>query len=202
MPASKALIGKMALAHCGINKDIRDVDNDRSNEAIQIRLFYDHIIDLLLETCEWSFAKTEERLALSDATSTQWAYAYVYPADCKFAIRIQNPAARTEGSGQKIPFEVVTNKGKDGKLILTDQAEAVLEYNMPVTNPALFSTSFVQAASLGVGSHIATPLRVDPNIAKNLMNQFSNWLSEAVNFQQREQREDVDPVSEFERMRG
>lgn len=40
----------------------------------------------------------------------------------------QNPAARTEGSGQKIPFEVVTNKGKDGKLILTDQAEAVLEY--------------------------------------------------------------------------
>ena len=42
----------------------------------------------------------------------------------------------------------------------------------------------------------------NPNIAKNLMNQFSNWLSEAVNFQQREQREDVDPVSEFERMRG
>lgn len=201
MPASKSLICNMALAHCGITKRIQDVDNERSNEAINCRLFYDHIVDLLLETCEWGFAKTETTLALSDATPSQWAYAYVYPADCKLALRIQNPSVRTEGTEQKIPFKVVTNANKDGKLILTDMEDAILEHNMPVTNPALFSTSFVQAVALGVGAHVASPLRVDANLAKNLSQQFQNWLSEAVNLQQREQRDDIDPVSELERMR-
>ncbi len=202
MPYSKDLLCNMALAHCGINGQIEGVDTEASNEASQCRLFYDHIIELLHGVCEWDFALTENPLALVDYTTDQWAYAYKYPVDCKLALRIQNQAYRSPGTDQGVPFKVRNLTGGAGKVILTDQEDAILEYNTSITNPALFNAQFAQAASLGIAAHICMPLRVDPNITKYVGSQWSIWLAEAINTKQREQHDDPEPQSEFLTARG
>lgn len=202
MAYSKTIICNMALAHVGVTARITDVDNEKSNEAINCRLFYDHIVELLHETCEWPFALREVALVNLGLPVNQWAFRYKYPVDCKLAVRIQNPAARTPGTDQKIPFTVRNLTDAYGKSILTDQASAILEYNTLITDPNLYNSSFVEALALGLGSHVGMPLRCDPNITKFVQAQFSNWLAEAVNFKQREQRDDVEPNSEMQTTRG
>lgn len=204
MTYSKNIISNMALAACGVNESIDDVDNENTNAAIQCRLFYDHIIALLHGVCEWDFALTEEQLVPVDYAQTNnlWRFTYKYPTDCKLALRIQNPAVRTPGQDQQIPFKVRNLTGGYGKVIMTDMENAVLEYNTLITDPALFNPQFAQAASLGIGAHIAAPLRVDPSLMKLVQGNFSGWLAEAVNTKQREQTDDSEPDSEFITTRG
>lgn len=202
MVYSKTLICNMALASVGVTARIQDVDNEISNEANNCRLFYDHLVELLHETCEWPFAMREVQLVDLETPPDEWAFRYKYPVDCKLAIKIKNPALRTPGTDGKIPFEVRDLTDGYGKVILCDAEDAILVYNKLITDPALYNSSFVQALSMGLGSHLAMPLRVDPNITKYVQGQFSNWLAEAVNFKQREQREDVEPDSEMQTVRN
>lgn len=204
MTYSKELLCSMAAAHCGVNEIIDDVDNDNTNLAIQCRLFFDHIVQLLHGICEWDFAMVEAPLVPVDYTQTNnlWAYAYKYPTDCVLALRIQNPAVRTPGEDQQVPFKVKNLAGGYGKVILTDMEDAILEYNTLVTNPDLWNAQFAQAVSLGVANHICMPLRVDPAIVKLVQSNFAGWLAEAVNTKQREQTDDSDPDSEFITTRG
>lgn len=197
MPYSKTIISNMALAHCGINARIQDVDNEKSNEANQCRLFFDHIVELVLEACPWPFATRRVVLQNLGSPPDEWAFRYKYPADCKLAIKIVNPSARTETNSQRIPFEIVDEEDGYGQCILTDQDDAVLKCNKLILDPGRFTASFAQAVAMGLGAHIATPLRVDPSITKVVQNNFNGWLAEAVNFKQREQQEDVEPDSEY-----
>lgn len=189
----------MALAHCGVNEAIDDVDSENTNSAIQCRLFYDHVVGLLHGVCEWDFALTEAPLVPVDyiQTNSQWAFAYKYPTDCRLALRIQNPAKRMPGQDQQIPFKVRNLAGGYGKVILTDMENAVLEYNTFINNPDLWNSVFVEALAMGIGSHIAAPLRVDANLIKLVQGNFTGWLAEAVNTKQREQTEDIEPDSQF-----
>lgn len=203
----KTQISNMMLAHCGITGQIDDVDNEDTNEAINCRLFFDHVRGILLETREWPFALRRDPLALQGAPTvgadtTEWAYRYKYPTNCKLALRILNPAVRTPATGQKIPFKIVDLRDGYGKAILTDQADAVLEYNHDEDDVSKFSSSFVSALALGGASHIVMPLRVDPNISNQVRSQFSNWLAEASNLVSREQQEDNEPDSEFQSVRS
>ena len=202
MVYSKAIICNMALAHVGVTARIQDVDNENSNEAINCRLFYDHIVDLLLETCLWPFAERDFTLADVGSPPPEWAKRYKYPVDCKYAAFIKNPALRTPGTDGKIPFIVKDLHDGYGKCILTDLEDAILVGNYIVTDPNKFSSSFVQAGAMGLASHVAMPLRVDANITKFVQAQFTNWLAEAVNFKQREQRDDPEPNSEMQTVRG
>lgn len=202
MPYSKTIISNMALAHCGVNARIQDVDNEKSNEANQCRLFFDHIVELVLEACEWPFATVFIPLQSLGDPPDGWAYRYKKPANCKLAIKIVNPATRTEATGQKIPFVIVDDEDGYGECILCDLEAAVLKCNRLILDPGRFTSSFAQAVAMGLASHIAMPLRVDGGIVKNVQNQFNGWLAEAVNFKQREQQEDVEPDSELVGARG
>lgn len=197
MSNSKSLICNMALGHCGVVARIEDVDNEFSNEAIVCKLYFDHITEVLHETCAWPFATRREELADLGTPPDDWAYRYKYPTDCKLAQKIVNPAARTPGTDRKIPFEVIDLDDAYGKAILTDQPDAILQFNRLTTDVTLWSSSFVQAHSMGMAAHIAMPLRVDTNIVRYVGAQFSNWLAEAVNLKQRERQDDPEPQSEF-----
>lgn len=199
MTYSKNVIANMALGHCCIGTSIDDVDNEISNEAIQCRRFYDHVVKLLHGVCEWDFALVEVPLVIVDyvQTNQQWAYVYKYPVDCELAVRIQNPAVRTPGEDQQIPFKVKNFAGGYGKVILCDLEDAVLEYNTLVADENLWNANFAQADALGLAAHIGGPLRVDPRIMQGVNGNFSGWLAEAVNKKQREQTDDSEPQSDY-----
>lgn len=202
MPYSKTIACNMGLSIVGVVARIQDVDNEISNEAAICRLWFDHLVELLHETCPWPFATRQIPLADVGSPPDDYAYRYKYPVDCKLAIKIVNPASRTPGTDQGIPFVIRDLQDGYGKCILTDQADAVLEYNTLVTDPAKWNSSFMQALSMGIGAHVGMPLRVDANIVKYAQGQFTNWLAEAINFKQREQKDDPEPRSEFHTVRG
>lgn len=204
MPFDKTTMSNMALATIGVNARIGNIDTEKSNEAIQCRLWFDHVTRLLLEAKFWpGFAG--KRVVLQDLGTppTGWAYRYKYPTDCAYAYRIVNPAAPvTPGRGQKIPFRVLRLDDAYGKSILCNATEAELEYNIEILDPALFSATFAQAHIMGLGAHISMPLRVSPDIVKSSQSQFSAWLSEAATHTEREMQEDQEPNSDLVTVRG
>lgn len=197
----KTQICNMALAHCGINSRIQNVDSDTSNNAVQCRLFYDVCREALLEMRPWAFAKRRFTLTNLGTPPDEWAYRYKYPAVAKRVNKIINPYARTPGRGQKIPFEIEDNVDGLGKVILTDQQDAIISYNKDVTNPELFSGSFVFGLSMMIAVYISMPLRVNPKITAYQNEQFGFWLQEAATHDMREQQEDEEPSSDLQTVR-
>jgi hypothetical protein len=196
--STKDEICNMACASIGINSRIVGVDTEKSNEAIQCRLWFDHIRKLLLEVKYWpDFAGKSVILQDLGTPPTNWLFRYKYPADCRYAIRIVNPGTRTPRADQKIPFKVLRTDDSYGKAILCDEADAELEYNTDVTDPTLFSATFTQAFIMALAAHIAMPLRVSPDIMGNAQKQFTGWLAEAAQFSNREQQDDREPDSEL-----
>lgn len=204
MPYDKTTMSNMALATIGVNSRIGNIDTERSNEAIQCRLWFDHITKLLLETKFWP-AFAGKRVYLQDLGTppTGYLYRYKYPTDCAYAVRIINPAAAiTPGRGQKIPFKILRLDDAYGKSILCNEADAELEYNLEILDPSLFDATFVQAHLMGLSAHIAMPLRVSADIVKSAQGQFQSWLAEAATHTEREQQEDQEPESEMVTVRG
>lgn len=200
---SEASISNMACGLLGITARIDDYANEISIEAINARLYFPHIRELLLETCPWQFATKRAELALSVATPWDgWSFCYIYPVDCKLAVKIVNPCDPTGSLGlPPIPFKVIDLPGDYGKAILCNTENAVLEYNQSITDVNKFSSSFVQAFMMGMAAHLGMPLRVSADIQANAQSNFGSWLANAVNFEQRQQRDDVMPESELVRGR-
>lgn len=199
MPATTALIYNMALGHCGVTKRIQDPVLDTSNEASNCRLFADHVRGLIIEACPWPFIT--ERVELQDLGTPPdgWFYRYKYPATCKRINRIINPATRLiSPSSPPIPYAIKKTSDSYGKAIVCDQQNAILEFNEDVDDPALFTSTFSQAYAIGLGAHIAMPLRVDAKIAGPLMNAFNGWLAEAAAQAMREQQDDSEALSSME----
>lgn len=201
--SSKDEICNMALATIGVNSRIVGVDTEKSNEAIQCRLWFNHLRKLLLEVKHWpDFAGKVVDLVDLGTDSNHWAYRYKYPADCVYAIRIVNPSVRTPARDQKIPFKVARTDDSYGKAIYCDMQDAQLEYNLDITDPTLFTATFTQAFAMALAAHVAMPLRVSPDIVSNAQKQFQGWLAEAATFSIREGQEDPEPESQFVSVRG
>lgn len=201
--STKDEICNMALATIGVTSRIVGVDTEKTNEAIQCRLWFDHLRKLLLETKHWpDFAGKTVALQDLGTDSDHWAYRYKYPSDCVYAIRIVNPSCRTPTQNQKIPYKVMRTDDVYGKAIYCDLESAQLEYNLDITDSTMFSASFTQAFIMALAAHIAMPLRVSAEIASNAQNQFKGWLAEAVQFSNRESQEDKEQESELITVRG
>lgn len=200
----KTKMSNLALSTIGVNARIGNIETEKSNAAIQCRLWFDHITNILLEARFWpSFAGKRAVLQDLGTPPTGWLFRYKYPTDCAYAHRIINPAAPvTPGRGKKIPFKVLRLDDAYGKSILCNEADAELEYNIEILDPSLFSATFAQAHLMGLGAHIGMPLRASPDIVKGVQMQFTNWLAEASTHTSREQQEDQEPASEFETIRA
>lgn len=202
MPYTEALIGNMALGHIGVQGYITSLENDKSNEARVLRNFYPHARDVVLSMTAWPFATIRQNLQLEGTPFDAWTYSYTYPNDCAFASLIVNPAMRTPDEKGKIPFRVVRNPNATGKLIMTDQEQAVLEYNKNITDPAEFDATFAHAVALFCSTLIGPVLRADPNLVKLKIQEFTAWQSEAAVKGMREQKEDEQPTSELVSVRS
>ncbi len=202
MPYTEATICNMALGHVGIQGHITSLASDNSNEGIACNLFYEHARDLILEMMAWPCATVRVNLQLTGTPWDGWTYSYQYPTDCAFFEKIPVPSLRTENPDQKIPFKVIKNPTAPGKLILTDQENAVGQYNQKITDPAEFDATLAHAISLLLGTLIVTPLRVKADVAANVVKLYQAWQAEASGKALREGREDPMPNSEFMSVRA
>lgn len=202
MPYTEAQIANMALGHVGVQGYISSLENDKSNEARTCRTFYAHARDTILEMMSWPFATVRANLQLQGTAFDGWTYAYAYPNDCAFASAIVLPGMRTPPSDKKVPFRIVRNPTQVGKLIMTDQESAVLEYNIKITDPAEFDATFAHAVALFLATLIGGPLRVDASLLKKKEGEFQAWQAEAGTKGLREQKEDEIPESELVSVRS
>ena len=152
MPLVNTDIANMALGHIGGGR-IDNVDQDRSSDAALVRTYFDVARRAELETYDWSFARRFQALPedTQDAVG-QWQYAYIIPADCLAARRLQKD--RTIYSEQRIPYELAASDDGVRLLLMTNMPEAVLRYTFDQKNVATFTTNFVMALSHRLAAYI------------------------------------------------
>lgn len=149
-------ICNMALDRVDIGTPISDIAAD-SDEARVCNRWYAKCRDkvLNLQRC-WPFSKRSIALGLVEEApddAARWGFSYRYPINCLHVLRIEN-GLRLDT--HKIEWEV----GSDdtGRLIFTDEADAVVEYVHIFTDPGEWPDLFADAVSALLASEIAGPL--------------------------------------------
>lgn len=198
--ATKVDICNFALAHLAVGKTISNFDTDRTAEAAACRLFYDQVREELLRSFPWPFAKRFAALAVvEEDPSDSWLFSYRYPTDALRLIDIFS-GTRVDSRATLVRYHV----GRDGtgKLIYTDQADAILNYIEDIDAP-YFDPDFTSAFSYLLASRIA-PLVTGGDQFK--LGERSLQLAQFYTAQARqnalnEQHVDEDPISDLERSR-
>lgn len=182
---SEVDICNMALGNIGSRDSIATL-NERSNEAIKCKTFYDITRKEVLRAAPWNFAKRDIVLSVlasaagtpenpdgtGDIPPTPWAYMYSYPAYCLKARYIKIPVGQYIGANlPAIPFQVTgaeDNGGNAIKAIVTNQQAAELVYTIDVTNPDVFDVEFITAFAQALAARICLPLTGDKTMANFL----------------------------------
>lgn len=169
--ASEVRICNLALSRVGARRISSLSENTK--ESRECNKIYTDTRDVVLAAHDWGFARKHKTLAaIATPTYPGWDYAYAYPTDCLAARRIKDDTGSVSQiaydleeeryrSVGKVEFEVRATEALDGKVILTDQADAVLIYTARVTDPNVFSIEFIDALAYRLASDLAVPLRAD-----------------------------------------
>lgn len=200
--ASKTQIGNMALAHLGKGNQVANIETERSQEAISLRLFYDIALEATLRSAPWPFATKIQALALiEEDPNNEYSYSYRYPTDCVDLRRILS-GARNDSRQSRVVYKI----GQDnaGKVIWTDQEAAEFEYTARADDPSLYPPDFILALSYKLGELSAPALTAgDPfNLAEGCLMKFRLAISEAKANAFNEEQRDEEVESEFIRARG
>ena len=100
-------------------------------------------------------------------------------------------------SNSKTPFEIGLKSDNSGKLILTDEANAILKYTAKVTAPTVFDPLFVSALSLSIAAKVAVPLTNKESKITNIIRNFDRVIATAKAENKMEHIDDEEPESSF-----
>ena len=172
-------IGNMALAHIGYSSSqIDDLDED-SPEAVEIKFWFPRKLGELLEMWPWEVAQKWETLTLVEENPNEdYLFSYRYPPDCVFAgaLYVANTVGTIISEGE-LPY--VTAEDAQGKLILTNQAQAGLKYTGRRNSTAYWSEAFCSALAWFIAADIALPLSKDVTYQTNAAQQFNEANKQA-----------------------
>lgn len=200
MARSEVQLCNLALGRVGISQEIASL-SERSNEAVQCNRFYESTRDRVLSEAPWRFCTRRRTLADVGTPPDGWAYRYRYPNDCLFARKIVDPANRSPASDQRIPFSIYEDVDSAALAIVTDEANAVLEYTFKVTNTMLYSPLFDSALAWALAAEIAGPLKADVKYIQNAEQHYQYQIAQAIAQSFNEGRDDLPQESEFIRAR-
>lgn len=199
--ASSTEICNMALSHLGVGAEIGVLSTENSNEAKACRRFYEIARDVTFRDFAWPFAQTIADLGLVETDpNDEWGYSYSYPSDCLKLKRILS-GLRNDTHQSRIPFKIIHSSS--GNLILTDAADAQLEYTMLVESIEMWPADFVMAFSYRLAISICPrltggdPFKIISTLAALYRAEIANARSNAAN----EEQLDNEPDSEFIRTR-
>lgn len=187
--ASDITICNLALAHLG-TATISAL-TDASKEARACKLHYEEARDAVLREHPWNFATRRVYLALLSVAPVGYDFAYAYPTDCLFAREIWQETELLAPT----PFEVVS--GTSGRMVVTDEADAVLEYTARVTDSAQFDPLFVQALSYRLAAEIAMPITRSVTVAQAMLNLYRNSVAMATTIDGREGKTDPEHPNSY-----
>jgi hypothetical protein len=128
---------------------------------------------------------TGETVRMTVATSRHgWDFLYALPDDCVTPIALLAGDARYELTpvANRIPFEIVLNDAKDGKLLCCDVSAADdeferLKYVAVVDEIGIMPPDFMEALAWRLGAELATGLKKDQNLAQMCLRMASAQVS-------------------------
>lgn len=188
-------ICNLALSRVAVTKAIVSF-TERSKEAEQCRVFYAPLRDLVLQAFPWPFAESTVALADLGSPAPGWAYRYRYPANCLKVRNIVQPGWRRALTiDQKIPFQIGYDAG--GRVIHTDQPEAVCRFTFKVEDSTFFDPQFVDMLAWRLAMDLALPLSSKTDLVQFATQQYQMALTLAEGGAFQESQDDPEPESEF-----
>jgi hypothetical protein len=179
--SSEVDICNLALAHLGDTASLASIDPPSGSiQAEHCARFYPIARDVLLESHPWSFATRRAALVLLTETNDQWLYVYAVPNLMVKVLAVIPPEADNDYStlssystdngdtynadlgsqaGSYVPQPFCLETLSTGvPVILTNQEDAVLRYQVSVTDPTKFSALFKLCLSWLLASMLAGPI--------------------------------------------
>lgn len=166
-------IVNLALSDCGV--DPITAFDDATPAARQAKAKYVPIRDAVLEDREWTFAKS--RLLLAEDPNVPvfgYAYAYIIPSN---VIRVCRCYQGQGGTDVTPPY--VEDWVREGWRILTGQAAPVYAEVILRVGEGSFSPGMVLALAARLTSAFAIPLTENRQLAKDFMDNYATFLSDA-----------------------
>lgn len=197
MPLSDVQICNMALLHIANTKFILSL-SERNQAAQACSLVYEHSVEMTLEAYPWPEATKYATLNLiASNPNTDWDYEYQYPNDCLSVRRIVTDLGREDPN----PPPYVTGNNGSTRVIYTNEAKAVIEYTLNLTDTALFRPTLAQAISWFIAFSISGVAK-DKRISQYCYQVWQGMVSMAQARAGNEQQLHPDPESEFIRSRA
>lgn len=178
--ASDVDICNLALGSLGDEATVVSIDPpEGSAQADKCARFYPTAVSACLELHEWSFSITRT-VGNGNVTPppSAWQYAYAWPADAVRVWAVLPPGA-DDMQGQEFTVETLAG---GAKVILTNQADAILRYTRLVTDTGRFSPLFVEALTCMLAAKLAGPVlrgKTGISAARDAMQQLGVWLIKA-----------------------
>ena len=198
--SSWADIANMAVSHLGVGDEIQDWETENTTLANAFRRFRENARDTMLRAFPWPFASRTVSLALIETDPLdEWGYSYRMPSGALgFWIR---SGILPELPETRIAYAVASDA--TGKLIYTNQDDAIATYTYREDDPEKYDPDFVEALSYLIASKMA--LRVAGAdklpLQRQMMQMYLVSLGQAMQHAAREEVQ-AQPDSEFERARG
>lgn len=186
-------ICNVALSHLGDSATVSSIDPpEGSAQAEHCATFYPIARDSLMELHPWKFSTRRATLSLLSEDTYGWQYAYAKPSG---AIKILAVLSVTDdGESESQPYELEINESGT-EMILTNQEDAVVRYQVRVTDTTKFSPLCVDALGRLLASYLAGTIIKGDAGAKESKAQYSFFravLSQAIesDANQRKKRDD------------
>lgn len=182
MAIDKVTIWNMALGLFKANNFLQ-APTDAGSVADQCRLYYPTALKFVLEANDWNFARKQATLALTAVTSVEFTFEYAMPSDVLTARRIFNPLDPHGNLLPPIKFKTGLDAAGTGKVIWTDQKDAVLFYTKEMngdTDVTLFSGSMDLCLSIYLSSLLAVPITGDEKKAERLLGTYRLQIGQAL----------------------
>ncbi len=172
MATTDVAIINMALSHCGHTIFIDDRTEDSQEVAVS-NVHYDPAVQYVLEDFNWSFSRRFWTLELvtdfSEVTTPHdWTFAYRYPVNTVQIRRMVTALGRRDPN----PPPYLIGSDDSGRLIYTDQEDAVAETSSLITDAGLFTAMFAEAVSWWLGALMVPGLAKDPKIASGCVQMY------------------------------
>lgn len=198
MAYSEVKIANLALFRIGASQTIISFD-EGSQEADAAALIYDEMRDEVLRRYPWDFARRSVTLALVEENpNVEWQYSYRYPNDCLFARYISS--ASVDNRTDPVPYQLAGDS--QGRLIWTDQEQAVLQYTARIEDPVLFDPMFASALSWRMAMEFARVIARNPMAIRDATIMYNQAIDEAEAMEANESQKEPEPDAEHIRVRG
>jgi hypothetical protein len=167
--ASVVDICNLALANVGAQPISSLVD--ASTTAVLCSTFYQLARDTLLEEADWKCASARASIA-EDAVPPLWDFLhrYLIPSDC--AGRVRQVADSTGAEVTRWDMEL-------GYIVCDAESPIQIRYTSRVVDPAVFSSTMVEAIAFKLASLIAIPITENQALQQTLLKEYLRALEMA-----------------------